>query len=138
MRFLRQYLAFAKKIAPALTLSAAQYLAERYTELRSQNLQELAEQDLARVRSLLKLEYMQLIEYCMFKQYVVYNYLQLIYLNFKDPTCNCAHSRNAHSSGHFTRSCPSLPYSHEARRRSRLRPNRICSLQGGSLYSLIC
>ena len=73
MRFLRQYLAFAKKIAPALTLAAAQYLAERYTELRSQDLNKLAEEELARVRSLLlKLQIHALIEYCKFKRYIVY------------------------------------------------------------------
>ena len=139
MRFLRQYLAFAKKISPALTLAAAQYLAERYTELRSKDLNELAEQEqLARVRSsILKLHIYCIMhalnEYLICSSNTFFHCVQLVYLNSKDSTCNCAHSRNVHPSGHFPRSGSSLYYCHEARCRSRQRSDRIRSLQGGSL-----
>ena len=52
MRFLRQYIATAKKFCePKLTLPAASYLAEKYTELRAMDLEQLAEEHLARVRA---------------------------------------------------------------------------------------
>ncbi len=51
LRFLRQYIAVAKKFCePKLTLPAATYLAEKYTELRAMDLDQLADDNLARVR----------------------------------------------------------------------------------------